>query len=318
MKPNIAINAVNYSTMSSKRLLYIAGPTAVGKTALSIALAKALNTEIISCDARQCYREMSIGTVVPSEEERANIPHHFIQNKSIHQPFDAGAFEKEGLELLERLFHKHHHVVMVGGSGLYAKALIEGLDKFPEIDPNAAVKVKLIHQKEGLEGLQKQLKEKDRQYYKTVDLNNPRRLIRALEVCETSKKPYSSFLGQSPKKRHFTSQTLLLKLPREQLYDRINRRVEQMVKAGLEKEAQSLYSHKNLPALQTVGYRELFDHFDGKYSHKEAIDEIQKNTRRYAKRQMTWFNQRDVQEIPIQVPLKALKMALKSVEDTPD
>jgi tRNA dimethylallyltransferase len=318
MKPNIAINAVKYSTMSSKRLLYIAGPTAVGKTALSIALAKALNTEIISCDARQCYREMSIGTVVPSEEERANIPHHFIQNKSIHQPFDAGAFEKEGLELLERLFHKHHHVVMVGGSGLYAKALIEGLDKFPEIDPNAAVKVKLIHQKEGLEGLQKQLKEKDRQYYKTVDLNNPRRLIRALEVCETSKKPYSSFLGQSPKKRHFTSQTLLLKLPREQLYDRINRRVEQMVKAGLEKEAQSLYSHKNLPALQTVGYRELFDHFDGKYSHKEAIDEIQKNTRRYAKRQMTWFNQRDVQEIPIQVPLKALKMALKSVEDTPD
>tara|TARA_B100001059_G_scaffold107391_1_gene107066 strand:- start:23521 stop:24435 length:915 start_codon:yes stop_codon:yes gene_type:complete len=304
--------------MSSKRLLYIAGPTAVGKTALSIALAKALNTEIISCDARQCYREMSIGTVVPSEEERANIPHHFIQNKSIHQPFDAGAFEKEGLELLERLFHKHHHVVMVGGSGLYAKALIEGLDKFPEIDPNAAVKVKLIHQKEGLEGLQKQLKEKDRQYYKTVDLNNPRRLIRALEVCETSKKPYSSFLGQSPKKRHFTSQTLLLKLPREQLYDRINRRVEQMVKAGLEKEAQSLYSHKNLPALQTLGYRELFDHFDGKYSHKEAIDEIQKNTRRYAKRQMTWFNQRDVQEIPIQVPLKALKMALKSVEDTPD
>ena len=262
--------------MSSKRLFYIAGPTAVGKTALSIALAEALNTEIISCDARQCYREMSIGTVVPSEEEKASIPHHFIQNKSIHQPFDAGAFEKEGLELLERLFQKYHHVVMVGGSGLYAKALIEGLDEFPEIDPKAADKVKLIHLKEGLEGLQKQLKEKDPQYYKKVDLNNSHRLIRALEVCETSQKPYSSFLGQSRKKRHFAAQTLLLKLPREQLYDRINRRVEQMVKAGLEKEAQRLYSQKNLPALQTVGYREWFDHFDGKYSYKETIAEIQK------------------------------------------
>ena len=302
--------------MSNKQLLYIAGPTAVGKTALSIALAEALNTEIISCDARQRYREMTIGTAVPSEEERAGIPHHFIQNKSIHQPFDAGAFEKEGLELLERLFQKHHHVVMVGGSGLYAKALMEGLDEFPEIDPKAAAKVKLIHQKDGLEGLQKRLKEKDPQYYKTVDLNNPRRVIRALEVCETSQKPYSSFLGQSPKKHPFASRTLLLKLPREQLYDRINRRVEHMVKAGLEKEAQSLYSYKNLPALQTVGYREWFDHFDGKYSRKETIAEIQKNTRRYAKRQMTWFNQLDTQEIPMQVPLRALKMALGSIENS--
>ena len=301
--------------MSNKKLLYIAGPTAVGKTALSIALAEALNTEIISCDARQCYREMTIGTAVPSDEERASIPHHFIQNKSIHQPFDAGAFEKEGLELLERLFQKHHHVVMVGGSGLYAKALMEGLDEFPEIDPKAAAKVKLIHQKEGLEGLQKQLKEKDPQYYKTVDLNNPRRLIRALEVWETIQKPYSSFLGQSPKKRSFTSRTLLLKLPREKLYDRINRRVEQMVDGGLEKEAQTLYSQKNLPALQTLGYREWFDHFDGKYSREETIAEIQKNTRRYAKRQMTWFNQLDAQEIPMQVPLKALKMALGSIEN---
>ena len=301
--------------MSSKRLLYIAGPTAVGKTALSISLAEALNTEIISCDARQFYREMSIGTGVPTEEEKASIPHHFIQNKSIHQPFDAGTFEKEGLELLERLFQKHQNVIMVGGSGLYAKALIEGLDEFPEIDPMAADKVKLIHLKEGLKGLQKLLKEKDPQYYKKVDLNNSHRLIRALEVCETSQKPYSSFLGQSPKKRHFSTQTLLLKLPREQLYDRINRRVEQMVKAGLEKEAQRLYSLKNLPALQTVGYREWFDHFDGKYSCKETIAEIQKNTRRYAKRQMTWFNQMNNQVIPMQFPLRALKMALGSIKD---
>ena len=287
--PNIAINAVKSSTMSNKKLLYIAGPTAIGKTALSIALAEALNTEIISCDARQCYREMTIGTAVPSDEERANIPHHFIQNKSIHQPFDACAFEKEGLELLERLFQKHHHVVMVGGSGLYAKALMEGLDEFPEIDPKAAAKVKLIHQKEGLEGLQKQLKEKDPQYYKTVDLNNPRRLIRALEVCETIQKPYSSFLGQSPKKRPFSSRTLLLKLPREQLYDRINRRVEHMVKAGLEKEAQSLYSSKNLPALQTVGYREWWPYFEGGYGLDRTIELIQQYSRRYAKRQLTYF-----------------------------
>jgi tRNA dimethylallyltransferase len=302
--------------MSNKQLLYIAGPTAVGKTALSIALAESLNTEIISCDARQCYREMTIGTAVPSEEERAGIPHHFIHNKSILQPFDAGAFEKEGLILLEQLFQKYDHVVLVGGSGLYAKALMEGLDEFPEIDPKAESKVKLLHQKDGLEGLQKRLKEKDPVYYQKVDLSNPRRLLRALQVCETAQKPYSSFLEQSSKKRTFASRTLMLNLPREQLYDRINRRVEQMVEAGLEKEAQSLYPQKNLPALKTVGYREWFDHFDGKFSLEETIAEIQKNTRRYAKRQMTWFNQRNVQEIPMQTPAKALKMALESVEDT--
>ena len=302
--------------MSNKQLLYIAGPTAVGKTAFSIALAESLNTEIISCDARQCYREMTIGTAVPSEEERAGIPHHFIHNKSILQPFDAGAFEKEGLILLEQLFQQYDHVVLVGGSGLYAKSLMEGLDEFPEIDPKSEAKVKLLHQKDGLEGLQKQLKEKDPVYYQKVDLNNPRRLLRALQVCETAQKPYSSFLKQSSKKRTFASRTLMLNLPREQLYDRINRRVEQMVEAGLEKEARSLYPQKNLPALKTVGYREWFDHFDGKFSHEETIAEIKKNTRRYAKRQMTWFNQRNVQEIPMQTPAKALKIALESVQDT--
>ena len=304
--------------MSNKQLLYIAGPTAIGKTALSIALAKALNTEIISCDARQCFREMTIGTAVPLEEERAGIPHHFIQNKSIFQGFDAGAFEKEGLKLLDQLFQKHDYLIMVGGSGLYAQALVEGLDDFPQINPKAISKLKLIHQKDGLEGLQKLLKEKDPVYYKKVDLSNPRRLLRALQVCETAQKPYSSFLGQSTKKRAFTSKTLLLKLPREQLYDRINRRVEFMVESGLKNEAQNLYPHKDLTALQTVGYREWFDHFDGKFSHDEAIAEIQKNTRHYAKRQITWFNQRNAKEIPMQVPLKALKMALQIVENTSD
>ena len=262
--------------MSNKKLIYIAGPTAVGKTVLSISLAQALQTEIISCDARQCYHEMTIGTAVPSMEERKGVPHHFIQNKSIHQPFDAGAFEREGLKLLKKLFQKYDHVVMVGGSGLYAKALVEGLDEFPEISAKAASKVKLLYQDQGLEGLQKLLKKIDPLYYKTVDLNNTSRLLRALEVSETVKKPYSSFLGQSKKKRTFSTHTLLLKMPRPQLYEKINFRVERMVEAGLEIEAQRLYSNKNLPALQTLGYQEWFKHFEGKYSLNETIEEIKK------------------------------------------
>ena len=301
--------------MSIKQLLYIAGPTAVGKTAFSIALAEALKTEIISCDARQCYQEMTIGTAVPSLKERAGIPHHFIQNKSIHQPFDAGTFEKEGLILLKQLFQKYDYVVMVGGSGLYAQALVDGLDEFPQIHPKASSKVKLIYQKDGLEGLQKQLKEKDPEYYQIVDPKNPRRLIRALQVCETAQKPYSFFLGQPSKKRHFTKKTLLLKLPRERLYERINQRVDKMVEAGLEKEAQKLYPNKNLAPLKTVGYQEWFDYFAGKYSYEKTIAEIKKNTRRYAKRQMTWFNNKDAQDVPMKVPRRALKKALKSLKN---
>ncbi len=312
--PYIATNAVKSSTMSNKRLLYIAGPTGVGKTALSISMAKELQTEIISCDARQCYREMTIGTAVPNEEDRASIPHHFIQSKSIHQSFDAWRFEKEGLNLLEQLFKKHDYVIMVGGSGLYAKALMDGMDKFPEIEPDSVSKVKLLYQKNGLDSLQKLLKEKDPDYYKMVDLKNPRRLIRALEVFEATKKPYSSFLGQSNRQRTFGSQILLLQLPRNKLYNDINQRVELMVKDGLEREAQRLYSYKNLPALQTVGYREWFDHFEGKYSREETISEIQKNTRRYAKRQITWFNQLNTHVIPMDVPVKAIKIALDCIE----
>ena len=278
--------------MSNKRLIYIAGPTAVGKTALSVALAQHFKTEIISCDARQCYKEMYVGTAVPTAEEQEGIPHHFIQNKSIHQSFDAGDFEKEGLVLLEDLFQKHHTVVMVGGSGLYAQALMQGLDEFPPIDQTSMNVVGTLYKNDGLEGLQKSLAEKDPEYYKTVDRQNPRRLIRALEVCESTQKPYSSFLGQSPKVRSFTSQTLLLTMPRAQLYKRIDQRVEQMVAAGLEEEAQSLYPYRELPALQTVGYQEWFDHFDGKSSKEKAIAEIQKNSRRYAKRQMTWFKKK--------------------------
>ena len=301
--------------MLNKKLIYIAGPTAVGKTVLSISLAQALQTEIISCDARQCYQEMTIGTAVPSLEERKGVPHHFIQNKSIHQPFDAGAFEREGLKLLKKLFQKYDHVVMVGGSGLYAKALVEGLDKFPEISAKAALKVKLLYQDQGLEGLQKLLKKIDPFYYKTVDLNNSSRLIRALEVCETVKKPYSSFLGQTKKKRTFSTHTLLLKMPRRQLYEKINFRVERMVEAGLEIEAQRLYSNKNLPALQTLGYQEWFKYFEGKYSLNETIEEIKKNSRRYAKRQITWFNRLEAYEISMQIQIKGIKIGLNIVKN---
>ena len=300
--------------MSNKRLLYIAGPTAVGKTAFSIALAKHIQTEIISCDARQCYKEMSIGTAVPSLEERDDIPHHFIQNKSINQTFGAGDFENEGLHLLQRLFQKHHTLIMVGGSGLYAKALMEGLDIFPDISEKAKDLVSKLYKSSGLEGLQKALSRIDPAYYKKVDHFNTRRLIRALEVSETAQKPYSSFLGKSNKDRFFKSQTLLLTRPRSQLYKLINKRVEKMTNKGLEKEAQSLYSKRELSSLQTVGYREWFDHFEGKLSRNKVISEIQKNSRRYAKRQMTWFKKIESTEIKVGEFEETLKQILKNIK----
>ena len=299
--------------MSNKRLLYIAGPTAVGKTALSVALAKYFRTEIISCDARQCYKEMSIGTAVPSFKEMEGIPHHFIHNKRIHHAFGAGDFEKEGLELLKKLFQKYDTLIMVGGSGLYAKALMEGLDIFPKITKTARDIVWEIYQSSGLQGLQKALVTKDPAYYKTVDLLNPRRLIRALEVCETAQKPYSYFLGQSVIERFFKTQTLLLTRHRKQLYERINERAEEMVKGGLEKEAQSLYSYKELSALKTVGYSEWFDHFDSKLTREETIIEIQKNTRRYAKRQMTWFQKIDTTPISMEELKPTLEQAIHKI-----
>lgn len=199
--------------MPNKRLVYVAGPTAVGKTALSVALAQHFKTEILSCDARQCYQEMTIGTAVPSAEEQQGIPHHFIQNQSIHRHFGAGDFEKAGLKLLDRLFQKHNTVVMVGGSGLYAQALIEGLDVFPKVDQTSINIVSKLFQTEGLEGLQKALAVKDPDYYQKVDLKNPRRLIRALEVCESAQKPYSSFLGQSAHTRPFPPKPYCLGCP---------------------------------------------------------------------------------------------------------
>ena len=275
--------------MNSKRLLYVAGPTASGKTPLAIALAQHFDTEIISCDSRQFYKEMSIGTAVPNSEELAAVKHHFIQQRSIHQPYSIGAFQREALDSLKTLFKTKDTVILVGGSGLYADALIDGLDHFPEVDPAFREQLNNQLEHDGIEALATRLKDIDPAYHQKVDLGNPHRLIRALEICLSSGLPYSSFLGNKKAPTFFKSQKIILQWDRSILYERINKRVDQMVAAGLEAEAQSLYPNKDVNALQTVGYREWFAHFDGIFDRTTTLEEIKKNTRRYAKRQTTWF-----------------------------
>ena len=275
--------------MNSKRLLYVAGPTASGKTSLAIALAHHFDTEIISCDSRQFYKEMSIGTAVPNSEELAAAKHHFIQQRSIHQPYSIGAFQREALDSLKTLFKTKDTVILVGGSGLYADALIDGLDHFPEVDPAFREQLNNQLEHDGIEALATRLKDIDPAYHQKVDLGNPHRLIRALEICLSSGLPYSSFLGNKKAPTFFKSQKIILQWDRSILYERINKRVDQMVAAGLEAEAQSLYPNKDVNALQTVGYREWFAHFDGIFDRTTTLEEIKKNTRRYAKRQTTWF-----------------------------
>ena len=275
--------------MNSKRLLYVAGPTASGKTYLAIALAQHFDTEIISCDSRQFYKEMSIGTAVPDSEELAAVKHHFIQQRSIHQPYSIGAFQREALDSLKTLFKTKDTVILVGGSGLYADALIDGLDHFPEVDPAFREQLNNQLEHDGIEALATRLKDIDPAYHQKVDLGNPHRLIRALEICLSSGLPYSSFLGNKKAPTFFKSQKIILQWDRSILYERINKRVDQMVAAGLEAEAQSLYPNKDVNALQTVGYREWFAHFDGIFDRTTTLEEIKKNTRRYAKRQTTWF-----------------------------
>jgi tRNA dimethylallyltransferase len=275
--------------MDSKRLLYVAGPTASGKTSLAIALAKHFDSEIISCDSRQFYKEMSIGTAVPNSEELAAAKHHFIQQRSIHQPYSIGDFQREALDSLKTLFKTKDTVILVGGSGLYADALIDGLDHFPEVDPAFREQLNNQLEHDGIEALATRLKDIDPAYHQKVDLGNPHRLIRALEICLSSGLPYSSFLGNKKAPTFFKSQKIILQWDRSILYERINKRVDQMVAAGLEAEAQSLYPNKDVNALQTVGYREWFAYFDGIFDRTTTLEEIKKNTRRYAKRQTTWF-----------------------------
>jgi tRNA dimethylallyltransferase len=273
----------------TKNLIIITGPTAIGKTGLSVFLAKKLQTEILSFDSRQFYKEMKIGTAVPSDEELAEIPHHFIQNLSIHDDYSVGDFERDALEKLDELFQKYGSVVMVGGSGMFEKAVTEGLDEFPEVDKT--IRQNLIYEFDiqGIEPLQKELREVDPVYYESVDKQNPVRIIRALEICRGTGKPFSSFRKNKTAERNFQTIKIGLELPREEIYERINQRVDLMMENELLEEVKSLYKFKKLNSLQTVGYKELFDYLDGKISLDFAVDEIKKNTRRYAKRQLTWY-----------------------------
>ncbi|KQC28889.1 tRNA (adenosine(37)-N6)-dimethylallyltransferase MiaA [Flagellimonas eckloniae] len=275
--------------MKSNTLISVVGPTAIGKTALGILLAKYFKTEIISADSRQFFKEMNIGTAVPSPDELNTAKHHFIQHKSVLEPYSVGDFEKDAVSILETLFQENNIAVMVGGSGLYVDAVVGGLDEFPEVDPKLRETLTKRLETDGLQSLQKELKARDPKYYGNVDIENPHRLIRALEVCITSNKPYSSFLGQKKKTRNFTSFYVGIQADRKVIYDRINQRVDLMLKSGLLEEAQKLYKHRHLNALQTVGYKELFEYIDGHFTLDFAISEIKKNTRRFAKRQLTWL-----------------------------
>ncbi len=274
-------------------LISVVGPTAIGKTALAIKLANYFKTEIISADSRQFYKEMYIGTAVPSEEELNSAKHHFIQHKSIFDHYSVGDFEKEALEKLKHLFANHKIIVMVGGSGLYVNAVTKGLDTFPKINTEIRESLNKDFQEKGIENLQLQLKQLDPDYFSKVDTLNPHRLIRALEICIGTNKPYSSFLKKDKKKRPFYTITVGIDAEREIIYDRINKRVDIMMNQGLLTEAKDLYKHKALNALQTVGYRELFSHFDEECTLEFAISEIKKNTRRFAKRQLTWFKKNE-------------------------
>lgn len=276
-----------------KYLLVIGGPTASGKTAVAIELARYYNTEIISADSRQFFKEMTIGTAKPSPEERAMAVHHFVDHISIEEPFSVGDFERDALACLERLFQEKKVVILAGGSGLYIRALCEGLDQFPDIDPEIRTQLNLDFETKGLAFLQQELQACDPDYFAVVDTNNPKRLIRALEVYRGSGQSYSSFRKGNQVKRPFQPIYIQLEWERALLYERINKRVDLMLAAGLLEEAQSLYPSKHLNALQTVGYQELFDYFDKKTSLEEAIELIKRNSRRYAKRQLTWLRKND-------------------------
>ncbi|MEY4963917.1 MAG: hypothetical protein RLZZ323_1236 [Bacteroidota bacterium] len=276
-------------------LITIIGPTAIGKTSLSIALAQHFQCEIISCDSRQFFKEMRIGTAVPNSDELAGAPHHFIQNKSIFENYTVGDFEKEAIAKLNELFQTNTIAILVGGSGLYVDAVLKGFDSFPAIAASIRENVTENYEKYGISYLQEQLKKVDPVYFEKISLenpqtlHNPQRMMRFVEVSIGTGKPYSSFLNQVENTRNFTPIIIGLEAERSVMYDRINQRVDIMLNEGLLAEAKELYPHKELNALQTVGYRELFRYFDGEDTLDFAIEEIKKNTRRFSKRQLTWF-----------------------------
>lgn len=279
--------------MSKHYLISIVGPTAIGKTSLSIQLARAFKTEILSADSRQFFREMQIGTAAPTPEELSAAPHHFIQHRSIHENYSVGDFEREALEKIETLFEKHNILVLVGGSGLYVKSILEGLDDFPDIDPSIRASLNEQVKQSGLKPLQEQLQDLDPDSFNKIDIENPHRVIRALEICLGTGQPYSSFLNRNKASREFNVIKIGLQAPREVIYDRINQRVDTMIREGLVEEARKLFPYKDLNALNTVGYKELFEHFEGKSTLEEAVAAIKMNTRRFAKRQLTWFRKEE-------------------------
>ena len=274
---------------TNKYLISIVGPTAIGKTALSIKLANYFNAQIISADSRQFFKEMSIGTAAPTIEELAQAKHHFIHNKSITEDYNVGTFEKEAINCLQSLHQNNNVVIMVGGSGLYVDAVSKGLDYFPEVDKSIRTQLNKQLETDGLEALQLKLKKLDPTSYNTIAIDNPQRVIRALEICIGSGQPYSSFLNKDKNKRPFKTITIGLEADRQIIYDRINKRVNIMMDNGLVDEVKTLLPFKELNSLNTVGYKEIFNYLDNTWTLDFAVAEIQKNSRRFAKRQLTWF-----------------------------
>lgn len=288
-------------------MISIVGPTAIGKTALSIKLANYFNTEIISADSRQFFKEMQIGTAAPSQKELDLAPHHFIHNKSVTDDYSVGQFEKEGIACISSLHEKHTTVILVGGSGLYVDAITKGLDYFPSVSPEIRLELNRKLEVEGLPYLQNQLQTLDPKSYSKIAIDNPKRVIRALEICIGSGQPYSSFLRPHNTKRPFKTITVGLTADRDIIYNRINKRVDIMVESGLVEEVKTLLPYKHLNALNTVGYKEVFKYLANEWTLDFAVSEIKKNSRRFAKRQLTWFKKSpetlwfDFQESPSKI-----------------
>ena len=274
----------------NKNLIYISGPTGVGKTDLSIEIAKKFNTEIVSCDSRQFYKELKIGTSPPSNNQLAEVKHHFIHNKNIQDVYNVGKYEKEAISKLNSLFEKNESIVLVGGSGLYANSVIYGIDDFPDIPVKIRNKIIQEYESKGIKSLQNRLKLLDSKYCEEVDLNNKNRLIRAIEIIEYTGQKFSDLRTNKKKYRNFKTHIIVIECEREILYERINQRVNKMIKEGLEEEVFNLKNYKNLNTLNTVGYKEFFSYFEDKLSYSDTVNKIKQNTRNYAKRQITWFN----------------------------
>ena len=295
-----------------KKLITISGQTASGKTNLSIRLAQNLNCSIISCDSRQFYKEMSIGTAVPSKLELSKANHYFIHHKSVKDNYTVGDFQNDALKLIENLFKKDDFIILTGGSGMYMDAIVNGIDTFPKIKLGVRELLNEKYNSKGVLFLKNKLKELDPEYHDIVDVNNHRRLIRALEVCISTGKPYSSFLNKKNKKYDFEIINFCIKVDRELLYKKINYRVDKMISDGLIKEAKTLLKFKDLNSLNTVGYKELFEYFKGNLTKSQAIEKIKQNTRRYAKRQMTWLKNKNLIWIENNIEIDEIKRFINS------